>query len=118
MEGILRYIEDSGESRLRDFRFLENIGLDSTDPPPPWTHKADGAIIGFGIAGGKDAADDAYRWLRRGGVPVVNLAREWRHPKIPVVCTDHKPLTPGPPTHGHAESNFLSVLMIHHITAA
>ena len=50
----------------------------------------------------------------RGGL--MMLAWAMRHPEnvkafvgIYPVC---KPLTPGPPTHGHAESNFLSVNLL------
>ncbi|MBT3201684.1 MAG: substrate-binding domain-containing protein, partial [Phycisphaerales bacterium] len=88
LEGILQYHDDSNEFRLRDFRFLEGFTLDDTDPPPPWTNKADGAIICLGMDTDDGSIDEAYSWLQRGGVPVISLVSEWRHPKIPIVCTD------------------------------
>ncbi len=46
---------------------------------------ADGVIISFGMSVG-ETTDQVFRWLQRGGVPVVSLVRDWIHPGIPVVC--------------------------------
>ncbi|MBT3200191.1 MAG: substrate-binding domain-containing protein [Phycisphaerales bacterium] len=90
MEGVLRYFENSDEFVLRDFRFMRAFQLDNTSPPPPWTGKADGIIACLGAY--KDEIDAMHRWFGLGGVPVVSLTNEWRHPKIPIVCTDNNAL--------------------------
>lgn len=87
MEGVLRYLDDAGDIILRDFRFMEDFGIAPTSSPPPWKGKVDGVITCFGLDA-EESSEDAQRWLQRGGAPVVSLVREWRHPKIPVVCTD------------------------------
>jgi len=87
MEGVLRYLDDADDIILRDFRFMEGFELAATAPPPPWKSKVDGMITCFGLDK-EDSGECAQRWLQRGGAPVVSLVREWRHPKIPVVCTD------------------------------
>jgi len=88
MEGVLRYLDDADDIILRDFRVMEGCEIAPTASPPPWKDKVDGMITCFGLEPG-ESSEDVYCWLQRGGAPVVSLVREWRHPKIPVVCTDN-----------------------------
>ena len=74
-EGVLRYLEDERGLTLRDFRFPKAFEVDDVSPPPPWTGKADGVLVCFGVVGGKQAREDTYRWLRRGGVPICSSPR-------------------------------------------
>ncbi len=87
MDGVLRYLDGEGGFTLRDFRFMKAFEVDDMTPPPPWTGKADGVLTCFGAF--KDEVDAMVRWFRRGGAPVVSLGAEWRHPEVPVVCTDN-----------------------------
>jgi len=87
LEGGLRYIEGQSGLTLRDFRFLENLQFVPTAPPPPWTGKADGVIICFGIMD-DERVEQVVHWLERGGAPVVSLVGEWSHPRVPIVSTD------------------------------
>ena len=88
MEGVLRYLDDTDNIILRDFRVMEDFEITPTSPTPPWKGKVDGMITCFGLET-DESSEDAYRWLQRGGVPVISLVPEWHHPKIPIVCTNN-----------------------------
>ena len=54
---------------------------------PPWTGKLDGVVLAVGLGDAKNPQQVAD-WITRGGVPVVNIAADVLHPRIPTVCTD------------------------------
>ena len=85
--GVLRYLQDTPGLRLRDFRVFGDLGTEAEAPPPPWTGKADGVVVSFGLSP-KESPDLICRWFRRGQVPVVSMTNEWVHPRVPVVRTD------------------------------
>ena len=92
MGGVLHYLQDTPGLRLRDFRVFGDLGTEAEAPPPPWTGKADGVIICFGLSP-DETSGQIYRWIARGQAPVVNLTNEWMHPKVPFVCTDIDAMT-------------------------
>ena len=54
---------------------------------PPWTGRLDGVVIAVGLGDAKNPRQVAD-WIARGGVPVVNIAADVLHLRIPTVCTD------------------------------
>jgi LacI family transcriptional regulator len=87
LAGMLRYLEETGQFILRDYRFLSDVDTGQNSAPPAWSGKVDGVVLFAHIAG---VVEDGVRWLKRGGAPVVSLVNEWRHPDIPIVATDSK----------------------------
>ena len=85
--GITRYIERVPNLDFRDFRFLDHIEIGAAAAPPPWLNKVDGMVVAFGLHDAETAAA-AMAWLERGEVPVVSLAWDWSHPRLPIVATD------------------------------
>lgn len=87
IEGILRYLGETPDLGFRDFSFLQGMEMDELAPPPPWTGKVDGALLGFGVRSDLDV-EDLMRWLDRGNTTVVSLVWDWSHPRVPQVTTD------------------------------
>lgn len=86
LAGVISYVDEHAkETAVQDFRFSHQYEEVERLPPPPWRGIADGVVICFGLSG---SAAVMYDWLKKGAAPLVSLAPEWRHPKIPRIITD------------------------------
>lgn len=80
--GAMRYFRRKRTACLRDFLFTEPQNLEDG---PPWKGKVDGIILATSFTGG---AEEAERWLSRGGVPGVSVVSSFVSDKFPSVFTD------------------------------
>jgi len=87
IDGILGYLGETPALGFRDFSFLQGMEMDELAPPPPWTNKVDGTLLGFGVRSDLDI-EDLMRWLDRGNTQFVSLVWDWSHPRVPQVTTD------------------------------
>lgn len=80
LDGIMRYLANNESIELRDYRYIENLELQSEQPP--WTGEVNGVII--------NAANspEMLTWLKRGRVPVVSATGDFRGTGIPALTTD------------------------------
>jgi len=89
-EGMLRAVEEDRRLVVCDYRIAggtENDSKDFTATDPPWTGKVDGMVLSIGLGDAESPAQVAD-WIARGGAPVVSIAADVLHPRIPTVCFD------------------------------
>jgi len=84
--GMLQFAADHGDMRIRDCRIALH-GYDFRHSDPPWKDRVDGALISIGLEHG-ESPEVIADWVARGGVPVVSMAADILHRRIPVVCTE------------------------------
>ncbi len=89
-EGMLQATEEDSRLVVCDYRIAGESDDESehfTESYPPWTGKVDGIVISVGMGNAEGPAQVA-EWIARGGVPVVSIATDVLHPRIPSVYFD------------------------------